>query len=161
MKVVSIINMATPFILFLSIFMIFRTQRRIFKYVRMRTEHLYALMDILASGICMPPVRILYRKIREKGPNVNMEEVKQEISQESFDESRKKLTYVIEHTDDEEKKKTFETLREELDGMYNLYSTLDKNSSPEYVEQVMGNLKATMMKMAMISSGENPEDLHL
>lgn len=120
-----------------------KTIRRIIQ----KQEHIYMLMDILCSGLVVPPARDFYRKVREAGPGCDLKKLTYEASVENFTEMITKLRNFHEAVTDPAKKIQIERMIERLQGLFNLYSTLDENSSEEYCKQVWMDVQKSMQQM--------------
>lgn len=155
---VFILDIIGPFLLFwivLRSFKSFRKWNSRMSKIEEEICHVHTLMDILASGIVIPPARQLYHKVREAGPGADLDKLSRAASLENFETTRKRLIDMQSSTEDPEKIAQLNKMVEELEGMYNLYSTLDENSSPEYAEQVTRNLNKSIQR---ILTGDFDED---
>lgn len=122
-------------------------------YLREKVSHLTVLMDIMASGMCSPIHREMYQKLSKMtiGEAEKALEDKnlflKSLMNESFVNSRNFLEKIKEGTTDGKKKKEFQTAIDELDGMFNLLSTLDKETPREHVNQIMANVEMSLNKL--------------
>lgn len=131
----------------------FYHQRKSFLYskkalnsAKKEIEHLLTLCDILSSGI-IPPAANFYHRVREAGPGCDLEEVTRKANLTHFEQTRDKILQMRDITEDPEKKEKMQKMVDELEGMYNIYSTLDENSSKEYAEQVSNNLRKSIERI--------------
>jgi len=130
--------------------------------------HLYALMDILSRGQNSFVQQQLYNNLRTLDPKTlalkfgamqeNSKDAMQENSKDyllqvrdpllqEYQRSRDILLKAIEKETDSEEKKYLEDLLQEFDGPFNLLSTLDANSSPEYTDSIKKTIDHSMAKL--------------
>lgn len=118
-----------------------------------KIENLYALIDILGNGSCNPMVREIYFRLRGMNPEKALETLKnkgeffRKITSEGYIKAREQMEEIIEKTDSPETKRRFESAIEEMDGMFNLLGSIDKDSAPEHVKQIMDNVAASIGKL--------------
>jgi len=114
---------------------------------------LYLLMDSLAGGTCSPMHREIYAKLREMKPeealkkSMNKHELLKEISVEGYMKSRNTLKEICKKTNDPEKKAMYERALEKIDGIFNLLSTMDKNTPPEMADKIKEDILNTILKL--------------
>jgi hypothetical protein len=123
---------------------------------------LYALLDIVVEGI-HPYMRLLYYEYRNLKPDQLPKNKKEEftllkdIAMKRFLFGRemiiKALNDPMDPMDLIEKQKMQEHLTE-LDGMINILSTIDKNTSDEYINSVMKDILASMVKLNNLKNNE-------
>ena len=120
--------------------------------LEMRAAHKTILMEVLAEGMCSPIHRLIYAKLASMTPEQalkackNKEEFLRLITSESFVQARKELEMIMKEAPEEQKEDLQEAL-EELDGMFNLLSSLDKDTPKEHVRQIMDNVGASIAKL--------------
>ena len=121
---------------------------------------LYALLDIVVEGI-HPYMRLLYYEYRDLKPDQLPKNKKEEfamfkdIAMKRFllgrDMILKSMTDPM--ADLVEKQKMQEHLTE-LDGMINILSTIDKNTSDEYINSAMKDIIASIVKLNSLGHNE-------
>lgn len=118
-----------------------------------KIEKLYILTDLLGNGACNPMVREIYDRLRDMEPEKALETLKnkgeflRKIASEKYLRARKQMEEIIKKTDDPETLKHFKGAIEEMDGMFNLLGSIDKNSAPEHVQQIMANVASSVNKL--------------
>lgn len=145
--VVEVLDLVGPFIILFFMFAAYRYQSKTVLRIIERQKHLHLLMDILASGVVVPPVRDIYKRAREAGPGCDMNKISQEASLENFNSVVQKLHEMLNRTEDPVRRARLEKMIQEIEGMWNILSTLDENSSEEYGQQVMMDMQRTIHKM--------------
>jgi hypothetical protein len=125
--------------------------RKFMEDIILRIAHQYKLMDILCGGV--PSLtRVFYAKLREMGPDKMPKTPQEELAllkDMAFEKCSICRTILLERitsTDDEEEKAHYKNHLERMDGAVNLLSTLDENSSEEYVKKVLIDIAATTME---------------
>jgi hypothetical protein len=123
---------------------------------------LYALLDIVVEGI-HPYMRLLYYEYRNLKPDQLPKNKKEEftllkdIAMKRFLFGRERIIKTLndpmDPMDPIEKQKMQEHLTE-LDGMINILSTIDKDTSDEYINSVMKDILASMVKLNNIKNNE-------
>lgn len=125
----------------------------IVSFLQKKVSHLSMLLDIAACGMCSPMHRALYEKFYKMDPDKALEKMKdkegimREISSEGYLKTRKALEKIKNNTEDPIQKELFEEAINELDGVYNLLSTIDKKTSPEHTDQIMNNVFSSLEKL--------------
>lgn len=141
-----IILVALLYFIVIRFFKILERNQKDFLYVQI-------LMDTIVGGIDSPIHRALYHKLRELSPDEALAAIKKKsdflksMTNDSFIEARKVLEKIKDKTEDSDKKEEYKKAIEELDGMFNLLSTIDENTAPEYVHQIMGNVLSSINKL--------------
>ena len=148
----SVINFFAAATIMVFLIKTHKINKRNFRAMNNKIKHLYMLSDLL-SNIAPTPIQLLFEKVRKKGPDIDLNKMQYEISRESYERGRKQLKELIDKAPDFETKSNLEKMLEEVEGMYNLYSTLDEDSSPEYIKRVMDDLHASMLKIASLKRG--------
>ena len=118
-----------------------------------RIEKLYILIDILGNGACNPMVREIYDRLRDMEPEEALETLKnkgeflRKVTSEGYLRAREQMKEIIEKSDSPEKTERFKAAIEEMDGMFNLLGSIDKDSAPEHVQQIMANVASSVNKL--------------
>jgi leucyl-tRNA synthetase len=134
----------------------FEKQNKQLEILKESLRHVYLLLDMLGNGLCSPIHKALYQKIAtlsiDKLPQNEKDLIKltQEMGLESFAKAQEKISELINTTDDIVQKEKYKLHLRELEGMFNLISTVDENSSEEYKVQVANELKESMMKVSRL-----------
>ena len=111
-------------------------------------------MDILAEGSCSAMHRAIYTKLRKMDPSQMPKNshgrfaIIKQIMIESYSKARSMMKEEIENADDPLKRKKYEKGLEEIDGVFNLLSSVDEKSSEKYMFEVMANVAVSMDKLA-------------
>ncbi len=119
---------------------------------RKKLAHSEILISILASGMCSPAHRTLYTKLKDMTPDEAIAVSKDDgeffrmMTSESFIQTRKILEEAL-ATAPSEKKTEYQSAIEELDAMFNLLSSVDKNSSTEHKKKIMQEVDMTMARL--------------
>lgn len=128
------------------------THKRI-DFIDKRIEYLILLIDTAGSGLCSPMHRAIYDKLRSMDPEEALEAARdknsflREVTSEGYAKTREVLAEIRNKTDNPDKKKEYDTALEELDGIFNLLSTIGKDSDPEHVQKIMDNVAMSISKM--------------
>jgi len=138
------------------IYFLIRTQnenRKISSLLSKKIMHLYHLTDILCDSCISVAHRALYNQIRTLGP-FGMPKTKREefeimrkTASESYSENRKQIVEVINSTDDPAEKERHEQKLRNMDSIFNLMGTIDEKSSEEYIQNVLMDIKTSILKI--------------
>jgi len=145
----NIIDLFVPLVLI--IFYIIYIMR-LHKVHQKEIIHIRFLMDTLAAGMCSPSHKAMYHKLSEMTPEKALEAMKDKsefcrlMTTESFIEARKVLEKIMSEIPPE-KKEEFQEAIDELDGMFNLLSTIDNNTSKEHVDKIMNEIGVSLNKL--------------
>ena len=118
-----------------------------------KMRYIFLLIDTVGGGICSPLHQAIFDKLRNMSSEEALEAAKnknnflREITSEGYVKTRKILTKIKEKTEDPEKKEEYKAAIDELDGVFNLLSTIDKDSDPEHVQKIMENVVLSIGKM--------------
>ncbi len=118
-----------------------------------RMEYIFLLIDTIGGALYSPMHQAIYDKLRSMSPEEALEAAKnkdnflREITSEGYIKTRKVLTEIKDKTDDPEKKQEYDTVLNELDGIFNLLSTIGKDSDPKHVQKIMENVVLSIGKM--------------
>jgi len=151
------------FFIFFILISITRKMTNQFKYIDTITKknsdlldemaQVYLLMDTLANGSCSIMHKQMYIKLREMKPTeaikkyMDMGELLKEISVEGYMNGRDTLKRISEETEDPIQKATYEKAIEKIDGIFNLLSTIDKDTPPEMSESIYRDIMDTVIKL--------------
>jgi len=140
-----------PILAAIYIFMVLRFFRTL-KLHQKRVEHTELLMSILSAGLCSPIHKAIYRRLSEMPVDKAVEATKNKgelfrlMASESFIDARKVLEKIkVEAPLD--KKEEFQLAIDELDGMFNLLSTVDENTSIEHINKIMYDVGVSLNKL--------------
>jgi uncharacterized OB-fold protein len=118
-----------------------------------KMKYILLLIDTIGGGICSPLHQAIFYKLRSMSPEEALEAAKnknnflREITSEGYVKTREILTKIKEKTEDPEKKKEYKVAIDELDGVFNLLSTIGENSDPKHVQKIMENVVLSLGKM--------------
>ena len=117
------------------------------------SAQLFVLTDILSEGI-HPSLRMFYRQFRKLSPDKLPKDKKEEfallrdMAMERFNAGRDFLLHSLREQNDPDEQERIRNHLTEIEGMITLLSTIDDNTSDEYVSSVMKDLMASMHKLA-------------
>jgi hypothetical protein len=116
------------------------------------SAHLYTLVDILAEGT-HPYVKMLYFEFRKLPldhlPKTKKEEfaLLKDIALKRFTAGRDLLMKMLMEEDDPVQRQKMNDNLNEIENMMTLLSSIDKNTSEEYMNSVMMDMLSTIYKM--------------
>lgn len=140
-------------LLILIMFLSIMSSRAAWKTIRTLTKriaHLYAVIDILVSRPGGPPI---LRKILALDPEQFPLDKKGRVTMmsklqaETYQDVRASLLRAMEVADEEQKQR-LQVLLQEFDSLSTMLSTVDENSSDEYIEQITSEIPASMERLA-------------
>lgn len=127
---------------FLTVASLTKSNRSLLKMVLFQGR----LLDFLASRF-NPEVLHDYLVIKEAGPDTDMAKITFDLSAKRharlMDGLKQKIAM---ETDPDEKRKLSEMLKE-MNGVFTIMSTLDPESSPDYVSKVAADVEAAMRRI--------------
>lgn len=133
-------------LVFLIFFLINST--RLIHRMTKRIETLASLIDFVASGLCNPWNREMYKIFKEKGVIDIKDQINfmRKYTEERYSSARKSIVDIIEKGPLEHKIKA-ERILEEMDSTFTLISSLDEKSSKDYTIMIMGNIINSIEKL--------------
>lgn len=160
MRISIIMDIVTLVCLIGSFIFIFRSlsiHRRAIKAANTELIRFQILADICTS-ILPEPNKIIYNDIKfmpadkiPKNDNDSIMLVK-DTSIKMYNNCMKKICYLIDNTDDLIQKNKLNEMKSELEGIFNLLSTIDENSSQEYKVDIIRNLEMSLDKIMRLNS---------
>jgi len=138
-NIVYLISLA--FFYFSVILFLKRTEKRI--------SHLYSLIDVLSIG-AFPMIKIIFNKMRtfDSFKDQNITKLIRETYLSFLNEIRENLVKKKKDIEDPIELSMFNKNLNEIENVINLLSTIDENSSEEYIKQVMTDIEATFFKLS-------------
>jgi hypothetical protein len=122
------------------------------KKLENQIKHLYILTDVL-SEVQIMPIKVLYGQIRHLDPEKIITDRKEvlvtfrDAALKKFSESREALRDLLKDEHDPIERKRREKTLLELETVITLISTLDKDDSEQYIEDVLKNMAVSLDKI--------------
>ena len=120
------------------------------KMLSKRISHIYAVLDILIARPGTPPVlRSLYAMDPDKMPadRKGRMAMMSKMQLEMYQDVRKNLTAMLDMAPEPQQKEKLKIMIQEFDSMATVLSTVDENSSEQYIEQVTNEIPATVARI--------------
>jgi hypothetical protein len=113
-----------------------------------KIRQLFLITDLMASRLGDTTFQKLYDQVRKMGiyDKKDLLKITQKINEEAYAEMRKNLDNLIKDNQDPIEKSKIEKIRDELDGIFNLFETVDDNSSEEHKQRVVQNMVEVVKK---------------
>lgn len=118
------------------------------KKIEKRISHLYFLTDVLSIGTS-PMTQIIFNKTRTLNSfkDQNLLELFRETYFNLLNKIREDMIKKKKDIKDPLDLLMFDKNLNEIENIMNLLNTIDKNSSQEYIKQVMADIKVTLSKL--------------
>lgn len=119
--------------------------------LKSHTFHLYCLSEICGYSIESQVHRLLYEKLHNMNPisgTINMPSVMREVFIESYQIARNQIVALMSATENPELKDKMGEQLKDLDGIFNLLSTIDKDSEKNYTMSVLKDVQSTILRVA-------------
>ncbi len=157
--ILEIGGVLAPLIIIILLILINRNYMSIIKTISKRLSLQEKLLDLMFTGV--PPfIREIANKIKS-GEQVDIEKELESGKGDTIQRSYHSITGMREEIEDAKENATdpmeianYNEQLKEIDGVITLLSTLDEDSSPEFVDSVMKDVKASLMRL--VSKGGGP-----
>lgn len=113
--------------------------------------HLYCLSEICGSSIETDVQRLLYGKMHDMNPLngvINVPSMMRDIFSESYQKARNQIIGIMNATENQIIKNKMNEQLKDLDGIFNLLATIDKDSEQNYTVSVLRDVQMTMVRVA-------------
>jgi len=118
-------------------------------------QKVWELLDVLASGTGSAAARTLYAEIRNRKSfeREDLPEILRDLNRKNYERQRIRIIEAIQKAQDAEDYEAverFKMYQTELDTMFTLIDCIESSSSPEYRQQIMNSIGASIAKINAI-----------